>query len=284
MINNTGAWYTQCMLEIMYLILYILVFAIGAVIGSFLNVLIYRLPRNLDFVKGFSHCPECGHRLFPKDLVPIFSYLVLGRKCRYCKAPISPRYMIVELIAGLLAALSWTAFFPPVAFLAHTLAPGATMLVYAVNALIYFAVLACLIAIAYIDHDTMEIPDSLSIAIAVCGVLAIFFGPDIGLKSHLIGIVVAAGPLFVIALFIDGAFGFGDVKLMAAAGLFLGWQNCLVALFIGVVIGGVYGIFLLATRKKGRKDHFAFGPSLCVGIAAAMFFGGNIIGWYTTFF
>jgi len=272
------------MLAVMYLILYILVFALGSVIGSFLNVLIYRLPKNLDFVKGFSHCPNCDHRLFPKDLVPIFSYLALGRKCRYCKEPISPRYMTVELIAGLLACLSWTAFFPPVAFLAHTLAPGATMGIYAGNALICFAVLACLIAIAYIDHDTMEIPDSLSIAIAVCGVLAIFIGPEIGLKSHLIGIVVAAGPLFIIALFIDGAFGFGDVKLMAAAGLFLGWQHCLVALFIGIVIGGVYGIILLATKKKGRKDHFAFGPSLCIGIAAAMFFGSNIIGWYTNFF
>jgi len=272
------------MLVLMNLILYILVFAIGAVIGSFLNVLIYRLPRGLDFVKGFSFCPKCEHRLYPKDLVPIFSYLFLGRKCRYCKEPIPPRYMIVELLAGLLAMLSWTAFFPPSAFLVHTLAPGATMAVFAGNALIYFAALACLLAIAYIDHDTMEIPDSLSIAIAVCGVLAIFIGPDIGLKSHLIGIAVAAGPLFVIALFIEGAFGFGDVKLMAAAGLFLGWQHCLVALFIGVVIGGIYGIILLATKKKSRKDHFAFGPSLCIGIGAAMFFGGNIISWYSGFF
>jgi len=272
------------MLTVIYIILYLFVFIIGAVIGSFLNVLIYRLPRKLDFVKGFSHCPGCEHRLFPKDLVPIFSYLALGRKCRYCKEPISPRYMIVEIITGLLAALSFTAFFPPAAFLAHSLAPGATIITYAANALLYFAVLACLITIAYIDRDTMEIPDSLSIAIAVCGVIAIFIGPEIGLKSHLIGLAAAAVPLFLIAFFIEGAFGFGDVKLMAAAGLFLGWQNCLVALFIGVVIGGVYGIILLITKKKGRKDHFAFGPSLCVGIAAAMFFGSDIIGWYLNFF
>ena len=279
-----AAWYTFSMLITVYLILYALVFAIGAVFGSFLNVLIYRLPRGMDFVKGFSHCPVCEHRLYPKDLVPIFSYLTLGRKCRYCKAPISPRYMIVELLAGLLAALSWTAFFPPAAFLAHTLAPGASMSVLAANVALYFAVLACLLAIAYIDHDTMEIPDSLSVAIAVCGVIAIFIGPDIGLKSHLIGIAVAAVPLFLLALFIEGAFGFGDVKLMAAAGLFLGWQHCLIALFIGIVIGGVYGVVLLATKKKGRKDHFAFGPSLCIGIGAAMFFGGDILGWYLAFF
>jgi len=272
------------MLDVMYFVFYILVFAIGAVIGSFLNVLIYRLPLGLDFVSGFSYCPKCEHRLYPKDLVPIFSYLALGRKCRYCKERIPPRYMTVELLAGLLAALSWTAFFPPASFLTHTLAAEASMVVCAANAALYFAVLACLLAIAYIDHDTMEIPDSLSIAIAACGVIAIFIGPDIGLKSHLIGLAAAAVPLFLIAFFIEGAFGFGDVKLMAAAGLFLGWQNCLVALFIGVVIGGVYGVILLATKKKSRKDHFAFGPSLCVGIAAAMFFGGDIIGWYATFF
>jgi len=268
------------MLIIAYLIIFIFVFMLGAVIGSFLNVLIYRLPRSLDFVKGFSFCPACEHRLYPKDLVPIFSYLVLRGKCRYCGVSISSRYMIVELLAGLSAFLSWTAFMPPVAFLANTIAAGAPDAAFPGNAALYAAVLACLITIAWIDHDTMEIPDSLSIAIAVCGSIAIFIGPDIGLSSRLIGIAVAAVPLFLIAFFIEGAFGFGDVKLMAAAGLFLGWQNTLVALFIGIVIGGVFGVILLATKKKSRKDHFAFGPSLCIGIAVAMFFGQNIIGLY----
>jgi leader peptidase (prepilin peptidase)/N-methyltransferase len=188
--------------------------------------------------------------------------------------------MIVELVSGLSAVLSWTAFMPPAAFLANTISASLPEAVYPGNAALYFAVLVCLIAIAWIDHDTMEIPDSLSIAIAVCGVIAIFLGPDIGLGSRLIGIAVAAGPLFLLAFFIEGAFGFGDVKLMAAAGLFLGWQNTLVALFIGIVIGGVIGVVLLATKKKSRKDHFAFGPSLCIGIGAAMFFGQSIIDLY----
>jgi leader peptidase (prepilin peptidase)/N-methyltransferase len=289
------------MLVIAYLIIYLFVFALGAVIGSFLNVLIYRLPRGLDFVRGFSFCPACEHRLYPKDLVPVFSYLAIGGKCRYCGAPISPRYVIVELIAGLAAVLSWTAFMPPVAFLADTLSqgmPGAAFSqgipeaalpwrdfagIAPSNAALYFAVLACLIAIAWIDQDTMEIPDSLSIAVAVCGVIAVFIGSDIGLKSHLIGIAASAVPLFLIAFFIEGAFGFGDVKLMAAAGLFLGWQNCLLALFVGIIIGGVTGVVLLAGKKKGRKDHFAFGPSLCIGIAVAMFFGSNLIDLYLGF-
>jgi len=265
---------------VLYPILYVPVIVIGVVAGSFLNILIYRLPRGSGALKGFSSCPSCGHRLYAKDLVPVVSYLALGRKCRYCKAAIPPRYLAVELIAGALAALSWTAFAPPAAFLAHTLAPDASGIVSAANAALYFAVLACLLAIAFIDRDTMEIPDSLSIAIAVCGVLVIFIGPEIGMRSHLIGLAVASVPLFLIALFVEGSFGFGDVKLMAAAGLFLGWQHCLIALFIGVVIGGVYGVLLLITKKKGRRDHFAFGPSLCAGIGAAMFFGGDILNWY----
>ena len=271
------------MLVFAHTIIYIFVFAIGAVIGSFLNVLIYRLPRGLGFVKGFSFCPNCEHRLFPADLVPIFSYLFLGRKCRYCGGPIRPRYMIVELICGALAVLSWTAFLPPAGFLAHTLSQDAAtggIGLAAGSAAMFFAVLVCLIVIAYIDHDTMEIPDSMNIAIAVCGFIAIFIGPDIGLKSHLIGIAVAAAPLFIIAFFIEGAFGFGDVKLMAAAGLFLGWQRCLVALFIGIVAGGAYGAFLLATKRKGGKEHFAFGPALCAGVGISMFAGESLIGLY----
>ena len=171
---------------------------------------------------------------------------------------------------------------PPIAFLAYTLLPRyaeVSRILYGypgASVILYFVVLSCLLAIAVIDQRTMEIPDSLSIVLAVCGLFVMFFGPDIGPVPHLIGIVVASVPLFVIALFVEGAFGFGDVKLMAAAGFLLGWQNCLVALFTGIVIGGVYGAFLLATKKKGRKEHFAFGPALCVGIGIAMFAGDHI--------
>ena len=278
------------MLITAYLIIYLLVFAVGAVAGSFLDVLIYRIPLGRGFVLGFSFCPACKHRLFPRDLVPIFSYLALGRKCRYCKEPIRARYPVVELMAALLAVLSWSAFMPPAAFLVLTPAPRYAGLLAGFadgaavgKAALFFAVLAILLCVAWIDHDTMEIPDSLNIALAVCGVIYIFIEPDIGLKSHLIGVAVAAVPLFVLGLFVEGAFGFGDVKLMAAAGLFLGWQNCLVALFAGIIIGGVCGIFLLVTRKKSAGEHFAFGPALCVGIGFAMFAGERVIGWYFGF-
>jgi len=147
-------------------------------------------------------------------------------------------------------------------------------------AILDFVVLACLIVVAWIDFKTMEIPDSLNIAIAACGIVAIFAGSDVAVKPHLLGVAVAAVPLLIIAFFIEGAFGFGDVKLMAAAGLFLGWRRCLAALVIGLIIGGVYGAILLVTKKKKRKEHFAFGPALCVGIGIAIFSGDALIAWY----
>ncbi|GHU62203.1 type 4 prepilin-like proteins leader peptide-processing enzyme [Clostridia bacterium] len=283
------------MLSPLYIIVYLFVFAIGAIIGSFLNVVIYRLPLGLDCVKGFSFCPACKHRLYPKDRVPIFSDLFLGRKCRYCKKPISPRYMTVEVIGGALACASWTAFMPPIGFLADSLPAASTLplphaetFLLITNTAIYFIVLCALLTLAWIDHDTMEIPDRFHIIIAACGIMMLFFGPGTGLKSHLIGIAAASVPLFIImivCLFARGveAFGFGDVKLMAAAGFFLGWQHTLVALFLGILIGGVYGVYLLAAGKKGGEEHFAFGPALCAGIGIAMFAADPIINWYLGF-
>ncbi|MDR0853386.1 MAG: prepilin peptidase [Clostridiales Family XIII bacterium] len=258
----------------MYIIIYAIIFIVGAVIGSFLNVLIFRLPRKINFVHGFSYCPTCEHRLYPKDLVPIASYLFLGRKCRYCKEPISPRYMIVEISGGLLAVLSGLAYLPPTAF-----ASGSPYM-----AIIVFAAFSVLLTIAVIDADTMEIPDSLNIAILVCGIAAIWLAPDVSIVTRIIGLFAVSVPLFIIALFVGGAFGMGDIKLMAAAGFLLGWKCALVALFVGIIIGGVQGVLLLARRKKGRKDHFAFGPALCVGIAVGLLAGERLIGWYLAFF
>ncbi|MDR3315903.1 MAG: prepilin peptidase [Coriobacteriales bacterium] len=262
---------------------YGVVFAFGITIGSFLNVLIYRIPHKLDFVRGRSFCPNCEHRLGPADLVPIFSYLALGRKCRYCKKPISPRYMIVELIGGLLAVGAWATFLanPPL-LIANPWLVGNTAPPLA--AVLFFLVLCILLTISFIDADTMEIPDGLVIALLVCGVLAIVVGPEVTLLSRGIGLFAVSVPLLVLTLVIPNAFGGGDIKLMAAAGLLLGWQGVLVAFFIGIVLGGVYGVFLLATRKKDGKGLFAFGPALCVGIAGALFFGKLIADWYLGFF
>ena len=291
---------------LLYTVLLVLVFALGATIGSFLNVLIYRLPRKEGFVSGRSYCPQCNHELKASDLVPVLSYLLLGRKCRYCKEPISPRYLQIECLTGALALVSYLAFLPPAAFLldlgsvdlfALTAKEAGLMAAWlpfdlaaytgaAAAFFMVFFMLCLLVVVTFIDIDTMEIPNSLSIWIACLGLLSFAFGPTVLLPwyDHLIGAVCVSVPMFLIAFLKPGAFGLGDVKLIAAAGLFLGWQLTLTAMFIAILIGGSYGIFLLATRKKGRKEHFAFGPAICIGIALSIFAGQRIIEWYVGFF
>ena len=243
-------------------ILYVFLFLFGLCIGSFLNVLIYRIPRKLDFVRGRSFCPACGHTLAPADLIPVFSWLFLKGKCRYCGARISPRYCIVELTGGALAVCCALRF----------------GLSYA--ALTAFAVCCILLTIALIDADTQEIPDGLVIALGVVAIASIFSTPETTLVSRLIGLTCVSVPMLLIDLVIPTSFGGGDIKLMTAAGFLLGWKMTLCAMFIALVTGGCYGIRLLALKKKGRKDHFAFGPFLAFGTASALFFGNALLTWY----
>jgi leader peptidase (prepilin peptidase)/N-methyltransferase len=273
----------------------IFAFLFGAVIGSFLNVLVYRIPRGLDFVRGTSFCPNCEHRLGPLDLIPIVSYLALGRKCRYCGAPISARYPLIEFMGGMLGIGSWAAFMlnPPLleansSFLASLggavpLRDTMPLLAPILAAALYFGVLCILLVITLIDAETMEIPNGLVLALFICGILAILVAPGLSLLSRVIGALCISVPLLVVTLIIPNAFGGGDVKLMAAAGFRLGWQGALVAAFIGILIGGGWGVYLMASKKKGAKEHFAFGPALCAGITAALFFGPHLISWYLGF-
>jgi leader peptidase (prepilin peptidase)/N-methyltransferase len=269
------------------------VFAIGAVIGSFLNVVIYRLPKGLDFVKGSSFCPACGHRLAPLDLVPVLSYLLLGRRCRYCRTPISPRYMLVELLCAALCVLCYCAYLQPLAFLQPLSMDGLFGLMLAgegcsaanaLSAALLFFVICILACVAFIDLDTQEIPNALSACLAVAGIAAMLLPANIDPLARLIGSLCVSLPMGVFAWLVPGAFGFGDVKLIAAAGLVLGWQQTLVAAFIAILIGGVQGVILLLSGKKGRRDHFAFGPALCAGIAASLFAGERILAAYLGLF
>ena len=223
-------------------------FLLGAALFSFMNVVAWRLPRNMNPLKGRSICPRCGRTLDAPDLVPVFSWLFLRGRCRHCGAHIPARYLLVEVLGGVLA----------------------------------LAVCGILISIALIDAETQTIPDRLNFALAVCGVAGTVLSPA-GWRGHIIGAVCVSVPMFLLCLAIDGAFGGGDIKLMAAAGLFLGWQNTLLAMFFGILGGGVYGMYLLAAKKADKKDHFAFGPFLCAGIVLAMLFGEPVLGWYCQF-
>ncbi|MDL2234864.1 prepilin peptidase [Christensenellaceae bacterium OttesenSCG-928-L17] len=242
----------------------LLMFLLGSVVFSFLNVVAYRLPRGENPFRGRSHCTACNHMLAAGDLIPIVSYLSLKGRCRYCGEKVSPRYLLVELAGGLICVLC-------------TLVVGLPL------SLFYFAVAAVLSGVAIADWDTQEIPDQFNIALAILGVASIWLLPEVTFLERVIGVFVVSVPLLLLAMFL-GAFGGGDVKLMAAAGLLLGWKLTLLAAFIGILVGGVYAVVLLAKKKAGGKTAIAFGPYLSIGIFVAMLWGSEILGWYLTKF
>lgn len=257
------------------LLLGLIRFLLGAALFSFMNVVAWRLPRGMDPLKGRSVCPQCGHTLGAPDLVPVFSWLFLRGRCRHCGAHIPARYLLVELLGGVLAlGCTWRYG------AAYALPGGLFGMSWA--ALLALAVCGILLSVSLIDAETQTIPDRLNLTLAVCGAVSVLLSPADWLP-HVIGALCVSVPMFLLCLVIDGAFGGGDIKLMAAAGLFLGWQNTLLAMFFGIVFGGIYGIYLLATKKAGKKDHFAFGPFLCASIVIAMLFGGPVLEWYCAF-
>ena len=148
------------------------------------------------------------------------------------------------------------------------------------RAVTVFCLLTILFIIAQIDQKTMEIPNGLVIACMIPAGVAIFAFPQVTIGARLSGIVSVSLPLLLLTLAIPGAFGGGDIKLMAVIGFFLGWKMCLTAFALAVLIGGLYGIVLLLSKKKGGKEHFAFGPFLCAGIAIAIFVGETLLSWY----
>jgi len=241
----------------------VVVFFLGASVFSFINVVICRVPEKRSFVRGRSACPACGHTLGAADLVPVVSWLCLRGKCRYCGAPIPARDTAVEAFGGALALAC-------IYFLSND----------PFRALTIFALAAVLTAVAFIDLDTMEIPDGLVIAAAVIGVISIFTMPGLTLVARLIGALSVSVPMFLLTMAIPGAFGGGDMKLMAACGILLGWKLSLVALLFAVLTGGAQGAVLLATGRARRGDHFAFGPHLCLGILLSLTFGGAVLRWY----
>jgi leader peptidase (prepilin peptidase)/N-methyltransferase len=249
----------------------ICVFLFGMIIGSFLNVCILRLPESRSIITGPSSCPACGTQLTARDLVPVFSYIFLRGKCRHCGKRISAQYPLVELMAGVLFLLLYVKF-----GLAWQLP---------VNA----ALVSILIVVALIDWRHMEIPNGLVIALLVLGAVqlaaTIFTGVFGNWTSYVIGMFAGGLPLLLIALICQlmlkkEAFGGGDVKLMAAAGLVIGWKLVITSYAIGIISGAVFGVILLLTGSKKREDAMPFGPFLALGITASVFFGNDLINWY----
>lgn len=244
---------------------YLTIFAFGIVIGSFLNVCIYRIPKGETIVTTPSHCMTCGYHLRWYDLIPVFSWLFLRGRCRKCGAKISVQYPIVETCNGLLYVVIF-------AVKDFALLDG---------------ILSCLLAsallvLAVIDARTFEIPLGINLFILILGVLHLCL--DIShWYQYLAGFFVVSLFLHILRAFSHGrAMGGGDVKLTAAAGLFLGWQNILLAFFIACILGAV--IHTLRMRISGADRKLAFGPYLSAGILIAMLWGKTMLMWYGSTF
>ena len=247
----------------MHLILYLPIFLYGIVIGSFLNVCIYRIPLGESIAKERSHCMTCGYQLRWYDLVPLFSWLALRGKCRKCKTPISAQYPIIEAVNGVLY-----------------------ILIFAVNGMNMVSVLYCLmasalLALSVIDFRTYEIPFGFNVFIAVLGLIRIGLTLDNWL-DFVIGFFAVSVVLEIILLVSGGrAIGGGDVKLMAAAGLLLGWKLIILAFFIGCILGSVIHIIRM---KVSQAEHvLAMGPYLSAGVLIAALWGNQFIDWYFGF-
>jgi leader peptidase (prepilin peptidase)/N-methyltransferase len=248
----------------MYIYWATVTFLFGCIIGSFLNVCIYRIPHHESIVVGSSHCPKCMTPIRSFDLIPILSYVFLRGKCRTCKARISFRYPLIEFLTGCL-------------FLGVFLVYGYTW-----PTLIGFVLSAVLVVIAMIDLDTMEIPDVFHYIILGLALVNILF-LKANLVDHVIGSLIVSLPFFLVAYLTQGLGG-GDIKLMAVSGLLLGVQPTVVAALLGVMLGGIVASYLLITKKKGRKAMIAFGPFLCVGLYVAFLFGTPVFQWYMSLF
>jgi leader peptidase (prepilin peptidase)/N-methyltransferase len=263
------------------MIIYSLIaFFFGSIVGSFLNVLILRLPREQS-IGGRSHCNSCKRQLETIDLIPIFSYILLRGKCRTCKARISLRYFIIEFITGGLFVLSYF-LIEPTNFSALTILFRT------------WFILAVLIVVFVIDLEHMLILDKIVFPASLI-VLGINLLVDIlsGIKIFSLSSLTGGG--FLMSILISGSFyllwfisrgrwiGFGDVKFMLFLGLALAWPKALVSLFIAFVSGGVLGIILLASGKQKMQSKLPLGTFLSVGMAVALLWGKPILHWYLGF-
>lgn len=260
---------------------------LGAIIGSFLNVVVYRVPAGKSIVSPPSACPHCGAHIRSYDNIPVVSWFVLRGKCRDCGAPISARYPIVEGATALLFAGFGAVMGPTISDVIDTgSTPAIIAVILQLVAYLYFAAIS--VALFLIDLDTRRLPNVIVLPAYVVG-LALFTASALllGDISLMLTPIVSAAALFVfyliLALAKPGGMGFGDVKLAGVIGLFLGWigvGSVVVGAFSAFLLGGLFSIGLLVFRKAGRKSGIPFGPWMLVGSWIGIFFGEQIAGAY----
>ncbi|HHV39448.1 MAG TPA: prepilin peptidase [Tepidimicrobium sp.] len=249
----------------------VLIFLLGIIVGSFLNVCIYRLPKKEGIVFPDSYCPMCGTPLKWYNLIPIISFIVQKGRCGYCGGNISPQYPIVEFLNGILYIVLYSKF------RLH------------VNFLFYGTIFSILIVVSVIDLYHQIIPDILNISILVAGtiygiILSIQLGALFNIIASLLGLIISGSTFLLIAIISKGNMGGGDIKLIAVLGFILGWRKALLNMFLSFVFGAVISIFLLLFRVRGRRDAIPFGPFICLAFVITLLWGDEILGWYMGIF
>ena len=239
-----------------------IIFILGLMIGSFLNVVIYRIPKGESILISRSYCPNCETKLQWYDLIPVLSFLMTKGNCRYCEASISWQYPVVELITGVL-------------FLGLYLKFGITVQFGALLILI-----SLLIASSIIDYRLQIIPNKITYFGIILGLIFSLIFDYISIKLALLGLIIPAGFLLLIALITKGGMGIGDVKFAAMIGTFIGPKLTLIGIFLGALIGSIIGLVLLLLGQKTRKSKLPFGPLIALGSLVMIFGGQKIINWY----
>ncbi len=247
-----------------------IVFVFGLIFGSFANVCIYRMPRNMSIVKPNSHCTNCNTFIKWYDNIPILSYILLKGKCRNCNSPISIKYPLVEFFCGIL-------------FLSMYYLYGFTFM------LIPFCIFVfSLLVTTVIDFEFKIIPDEISFMLIIVGIATSFFNLSLGetiwqrVLGSFLGFLAGGGSLFVIAyigklIFKQDAMGGGDIKIMAGIGAFVGWDKVLFAIFVASLFGSIVGIILIICKKIGRKQEMPFGPYLAIASYLTLFFSPQVV-------
>lgn len=254
----------------------IILFVLGIFIGSFLNVVALRLQKKESFLLGRSYCPACKHKLSALDLVPLLSFLVLQGKCRYCKAKIAWQYPLAELACGLFTLLLFLNF-------------GLSL-----NFVVLFAFLCLMQVIFIVDAKHLIIPDKVAMPALVIGLVLVVINivlketsqSTLVLPASIISALLGAFGGFILYFLLslvskERWMGYGDSKLGAIIGLWLGWPNIVLVVFLSFMIGSVYALILMALGKKGFQDRIAFGPFLILAAVVTIFYGQQIIGWYS---
>jgi len=241
-------------------------FLLGLVLGSFLNVVIARLPEGESIVSPPSRCPRCKARIRPWDNIPVLSYLLLRGRCRDCRRKIPRRYPVIELTAGLLLWVLARRIEHPVLLVPHA------------------AFLLALLAVAWIDFDTRTIPDAVTIPGVGLGLAASLFGPP-GIQAALLGAAIGGASLWLVGYAYERATGVpgmggGDVKLAAMMGAFLGAWGVFGAIFLASLAGSVFGMLLIARGKGSRRTAIPFGTFLAPAAMVLLLYGKSLSGWY----